>query len=587
MINKRNIVILLLLGMSAASFAGAPNRVVKVGDTVAFLGDSITAGGASYSGYCRLVIQGLKTTGVSATPLCAGVSGNTSADMLLRLDADVLDHKPDHVFLSAGVNDIWHHDPTVKIGVFQAGPGRGVALEHYKIYVRQIVDRCQAAGANVILSTITPITEDPEFKLNKRSEIYNAFLRELAEEKGLPLAELNAAMFAKIAALKAVPKETSAKRRHNVLTSDGVHPLSDGHQVMAQGILKAMGLSDQVLEQAKKKWNTSPILLILGDRQVNAGGRAGGWCHMVLDGMNMGGDLVTHKSVKTAKVAQALASLDSYKAEGRARTLLLVAPKGDADDRTPLDAYKTSVSSIVDRARTRGHALVIATIPLLGADADSEANAGINTYNTVLRDVCKEKKVPLADIARAMQVFWERNPQTALTLGEGERVNHQGGMLMAEAIYRALGGDDTNLSRLHELWDARSSYTFKSDYRATFSIDLTDDGHTALDEIRERFHMIDSGKIIKLGLHELLTGDGTTNNKRIEFFDTAWVGKTSDTNREPYQVTTGFMPSAYEGRVLHTYMTKADIALPELYAQAFKVGATILRKEDPLGRGTY
>ncbi|MFT5240215.1 MAG: hypothetical protein ACI9X0_001186, partial [Kiritimatiellia bacterium] len=31
MINKRNIVILLLLGMSAASFAGAPNRVVKDG----------------------------------------------------------------------------------------------------------------------------------------------------------------------------------------------------------------------------------------------------------------------------------------------------------------------------------------------------------------------------------------------------------------------------------------------------------------------------------------------------------------------------------------------------------------------------
>ncbi|MFT7490044.1 MAG: lysophospholipase L1-like esterase [Candidatus Promineifilaceae bacterium] len=587
MINKRNIVILLLLGMSAASFAGAPNRVVKDGDTVAFLGDSITAGGASYSGYCRLVIQGLKTVGVSAAPICAGVSGNTSADMLLRLDADVLDHKPDHVFLSAGVNDIWHHDPTVKIGVFQAGPGRGVALEHYKIYVRQIVERCQAAGANVILSTITPITEDPAFKLNRRSEMYNAFLRELAEEKSLPLAELNEAMFAKIAELKAVPEEISAKRRHNVLTSDGVHPLSEGHQVMAQGILKAMGLSDKELEQAKKEWDTSPILLILGDRQVNAGGRAGGWCHMVLDGMNMGGDLVTHKSVKTAKVAQALASLDSHTAEGRVHHILLVAPKGDVDDQTPLDTYRASVSSIVDATRERGQKPIVATIPWRDPDANNEANAGINAYNTVLRELCKEKKVPLADIAHAMQVFWEENPQTALTLGEGERVNHQGGMLMAEVVLRALGGDDTGLPRLHELWDARSSYTFKHAYRATFGIDLSHDGHTALDEIRERFHMVDSGKIIKLGLHELLTGDDTTNNQRIEFFHMAWVSPTSDTNREPYQVTTVFTPSANEGRALHAYMAKEEIAPSELYARAFKVGATILRKEDPLGRGAY
>src|SRR5258708_7408263 len=47
---------------------------VKNGEKIAFLGDSITAGGwANPAGYVNLVIAGLAANGVNATPIPAGV----------------------------------------------------------------------------------------------------------------------------------------------------------------------------------------------------------------------------------------------------------------------------------------------------------------------------------------------------------------------------------------------------------------------------------------------------------------------------------------------------------------------------------
>ena len=121
--------------------------LVKDGETLAFLGDSITAAGARHGRYCRLVVHGLKTKNILVEPVLAGISGNTSEHMLERLEQSVLRHKPDWVVLAAGVNDIWHGDPMVKIGVFQPKSGMGVKLDDYKKNVTAIVDRCSSAGA--------------------------------------------------------------------------------------------------------------------------------------------------------------------------------------------------------------------------------------------------------------------------------------------------------------------------------------------------------------------------------------------------------------------------------------------------------
>src|SRR4028118_2199441 len=94
--------------------------LVKTGESIAFLGDSITQYGAqSPGGYVRLVESGLAAQGIKVTVIPAGLSGNKSNDMLARLEKDVLSKKPTWMTLSCGVNDVMHG-------------ARGVEFEPYK-----------------------------------------------------------------------------------------------------------------------------------------------------------------------------------------------------------------------------------------------------------------------------------------------------------------------------------------------------------------------------------------------------------------------------------------------------------------------
>jgi lysophospholipase L1-like esterase len=218
--------------------APAAAILVKDGDKVAFLGDSITANGWSDPrGYVQLIVDALAQEGIKITPIPAGVSGNTSKDMLARLQADVLDKKPDWMTLSCGVNDVWHGD-------------RGVDLDTYKQNITAIVDRALAAGIRVIILTSTPISEEDN-TANRKLSAYNDFLRQLAKERKLPLADLSAGFHA---ALGDVPR-TNASRD---LTLDGVHMNPAGNLLMAKGCLLAMGFTDVQLSKAAAAWLAQP-----------------------------------------------------------------------------------------------------------------------------------------------------------------------------------------------------------------------------------------------------------------------------------------------------------------------------------------
>ncbi|MCE9520395.1 MAG: hypothetical protein K8R87_12690 [Verrucomicrobia bacterium] len=244
-----------LLVLHAASAAGGP-LLVKDGQKIAFLGDSITQAGAGKNGFVTLVIDALNKEGLHVTSIPAGIAGNRSPDMLARLEDGVISKKPDWMVLSCGVNDVWHF--TLKLGnrTFQ-----GVPLEDYKRNIRSIVDQAQAAGIKVLLLTSTMIGEDPEKETNKQLIPYNDFLRELAIEKKLPIADLNKDMQA---ALKKLPDEAGKAKMFgdpgyqrnvkNKLTNDGCHMNALGNIMMAKGILRAFGLSEEKIAAAEKTW---------------------------------------------------------------------------------------------------------------------------------------------------------------------------------------------------------------------------------------------------------------------------------------------------------------------------------------------
>lgn len=216
--------------------------LVKNGESVAFLGDSITASGAaSAGGYVRLVASGLAAQGIEITVIPAGVSGNKSNDMLARLDKDVLSKKPAWMTLSCGVNDVWHG-------------ANGVPLEDYKRNITEILDHCRQAGVRVVVLTATQIKLPLTNPENTRLADYNAFLRDIAKARSLPLADLNAAM----------AEDQAANKR--ILTVDGVHMNLYGNLMMAKGVLAAFGLDERELAAANAKWRDLPELVLTSAR---------------------------------------------------------------------------------------------------------------------------------------------------------------------------------------------------------------------------------------------------------------------------------------------------------------------------------
>jgi lysophospholipase L1-like esterase len=223
-----------LLLPTSTIFAAEP--VIKSGDKVAFLGDSITQGGAGHpAGYVRRVESGLLANDIKITVIPAGISGNKSNDMLQRLERDVLSKKPDWMTLSCGVNDVWHGK-------------NGVPLEAYKKNITEIVDKAQAAGIKVMILTATVISEDLNNDNNKKLSEYNAFLKSLATEKKCLFVDLYADMESVI---------KTKKSKENLLTSDGVHMNPLGDRLMATGILKGFGLNEDQLKKARDKWYDS------------------------------------------------------------------------------------------------------------------------------------------------------------------------------------------------------------------------------------------------------------------------------------------------------------------------------------------
>ena len=225
---------------------------VKSGEKIAFLGDSITQGGWDNPvGYVRLVIAGLVANGVQAEPVPAGISGHKSNDMLARLERDVIAKRPQWMTLSCGVNDVWHGQRGVPLddaaaAVEGAYDEKVAERGTYKKNIAEIVEKAQAAKIQVVLLTATVIQENLGSPENKKLAPFNDYLRELAKDKKLRLADLNAIFQQRII--------SENKPEQKVLTVDGVHMNAEGDKLMATWVLMAFGLDSEQIKKADAAW---------------------------------------------------------------------------------------------------------------------------------------------------------------------------------------------------------------------------------------------------------------------------------------------------------------------------------------------
>ena len=100
----RHVPPLFLAAFALAAHGG--EKAIKNGDTLVFMGDSITQFGKdTVDGYLRLVVQGLAANNINVTWYGVGISGQTAVQMKNRFQNDVVAKNPDVCTIFAGVND--------------------------------------------------------------------------------------------------------------------------------------------------------------------------------------------------------------------------------------------------------------------------------------------------------------------------------------------------------------------------------------------------------------------------------------------------------------------------------------------------
>lgn len=218
----------VILAMAILLSGASASAQLQDGETIVFLGDSITQQGAGEKGYVTLFRQAIEKSrpdsGIKV--IGAGIGGNKVPNLEARLEKDVLAHKPNVVVIYIGINDVWH-----------STRGQGTEIGAFETGLRSLIKRCTDAGARVILSTPSVIDEkhDGSNALDKMLDEYAAVSRKVAMETGTTLLDLRAAFIANL------KEYNTANEPRGILTGDGVHLNDAGNRFVAVRMLEAVG----------------------------------------------------------------------------------------------------------------------------------------------------------------------------------------------------------------------------------------------------------------------------------------------------------------------------------------------------------
>ncbi|WP_019534836.1 SGNH/GDSL hydrolase family protein [Paenibacillus ginsengihumi] len=202
----------------------------KAKDKIVFIGDSITDKGRKKdplklgSGYVRLIHDYLISAypSLSLKVINEGVSGNRIIDLEKRWQIDVLDHKPQWVSISIGINDVWRQLDSPDI--------EQVYPERFEQIYRSLLERTRAiAGCRPILMQPTVIKEYADSTGNRLLKPYVEAVDRLAKEFDAVLVPTHRAFIEFI----------ECGTGHD-LTTDGVHMNSLGDMLMAATWLQAV-----------------------------------------------------------------------------------------------------------------------------------------------------------------------------------------------------------------------------------------------------------------------------------------------------------------------------------------------------------
>ena len=192
--------------------AGGPLRVIGFGDSITGVYYH-TGGLRAWPAMLGIALQRLYPQAQVET-INAGVSGNTTAAGLARIERDVLSRKPDLVVVMFGMNDM-----------------TGTPAETFRANLRTIVSKCREVGAEVVLCTPNSIYPGNSRRPVAVLEEFAQVVRDVAAGMDTPLADCYEAY---------EQLHRRSPRAWRLCMSEVVHPGMTGHKLIAEVAAEAI-----------------------------------------------------------------------------------------------------------------------------------------------------------------------------------------------------------------------------------------------------------------------------------------------------------------------------------------------------------
>ena len=195
-----------------------------------------------------------------------GTGGNRMDMAFDILQEEIIDLKPDYCIFSYGVNDmgIWLYDSFREVDS-QTLKERQIRDDNFYNGAKHIVKTCKENGIIPIPMSVNPVDQMLEEKpdiptlgdnkekaqllgpwfykrktfraINEKVEVYNAFLKQLAQDEGVPYFETYSKIF-----------DLMINQTEGIYASDGIHITEKGNCYVAKAILENFGYENVPIE---------------------------------------------------------------------------------------------------------------------------------------------------------------------------------------------------------------------------------------------------------------------------------------------------------------------------------------------------
>lgn len=256
---KKIIVIAVLTALSLCLYGAdkISSPIIKAGDNVAFVGDSITHGGHS-SEYIMLYYI-TRYPDMRVKFLNLGVGGDSASGLLRRMDSEILKTEPKVAFLMIGMNDCsrWLYSLDSKQTAEEKEKNIKQANKNYRSNLAKVIEILSKNTRSVVLFTpsiydqTAKVKTPPCLGVNDTLKLYGEYGSEIAQSYPNVLV---ADIWSELQRVNSMMQKDDPYS--TIIGSDRVHPASAGGFVMAY----------KYLTDAKENPTVSKVSIIAGEK---------------------------------------------------------------------------------------------------------------------------------------------------------------------------------------------------------------------------------------------------------------------------------------------------------------------------------